>query len=331
MGDVLVSSPVIDALRHRWPEARIDVLVRKGAADMVASHPEVNELLVADEGELDSRDGFHRWLEEVRRRRYDLGLVLWSRFAEAWLLWRAGVPHRVGQDSRLTYSWMYTHRVPIRSEHGDTTSHWVDCQLDYARAVGADLPEPFPRLFLTDAARTQTAAICAEAGIEGPYAVLHVGRGIPLDREKLPPEPFAAMADAIAREHRLAVVLTGGPSEIDVVTAVAETMHEPCVSLAGRLSVPQLGALLERASLVVANDSGPMHMAAGVGAPTVGIFAMQSDLPRRWGPWRGEIVRPDRFRCSAACRKETCARMTCYEDITPEMVVAATRRALRQR
>lgn len=328
MGDVLVSSPVLDALRRRWPESRIDMMVRQGAADMVAAHPALNALLVVDEGDLDRRDGFHRWLDEVRSRRYDLGLVLWSRFSEAWLLWRAGIPRRVGQDSRLTYSWMYTHRVRVRSEHGDTTSPWVECQLDYARAVGAELPSPFPRLYLPDGARASLDPILAEAGLGERFAVLHVGRGMPLSPARLPLSPFSAIGDALARELQMPVALTGGPSEIEVVSGVAAAMRERSVVLAGRLTVPQLGALMERATLVVANDSGPMHMAAGVGAPTVGIFGLETDLPQRWGPSGGQIARPTRFRCRPDCRKETCPRMACYEDVTPEMVMVAARRAL---
>lgn len=328
MGDVLVSSPVLDALRKRWPESRVDMMVRRGAADMVAAHPAVNELLVIEEGELDGRDGFRHWLGEVRARRYDLGLVLWSRFSEAWLLWRAGIPHRVGQDSRLTYSWMYTHRVRVRSEHGDTTSPWVECQLDYARAVGAELAHPFPRLYLPTSARDDIGPVVTDAGLGERFAVLHVGRGMPLSPERLPLPPFAAIGDAMARELQMPVALTGGPSEVDVVSGVAATMKERSVVLAGQLTVPQLGALMERATLVVANDSGPMHMAAGVGTPTVGIFGLETDLPQRWGPWGGQIARPTRFRCRPDCRKETCPRMACYEDVTPDLVMTAARRAL---
>lgn len=331
MGDVLVSSPVLDALHRRWPSSRIDMLVRAGAADMVAAHPALHDVLTIGNGELDTKEGFRRMLGEVRQRRYGLGMVLWSQASEAWLLWRAGIPVRVGQAGRLTYSWTYTHRVRVRSEHGDSTSHWVECQLDYARAVGAPLDDPSPRLYLRDDARAAAVAAAAAAHLPERYAVLHVGRGTPLTPARIPTAPFAAIGDAVARHLGVPIALTGGAAESEVVAAVAEQMREPHVNMCGRLGVAPLGALLERAVVVVANDSGPMHMAAGTGTPTVGIFAMEKDLPRRWGPWGGEIVRPSSFRCLATCRKETCPSMVCYEDVAPETVVAAVRRALEAR
>jgi ADP-heptose:LPS heptosyltransferase len=323
MGDVLVSSPVLDALRATYPEARLEMMVRPGALAMVEAHPALDEALVVDGAELDDRQGFRRWLREVRGRKYDLGLVLWSRFSEAWLLYRAGIPHRVGQDSRLTYSWTYTRRVRVRAEHGDTRSPHVQAQLDYVRAVGGDLVDPQPRLYLRESARE--AARRALEGVARPYSVLHVGRGTPLDRQRLPIEAFARIGDAVGRACPGPVVLTGGESEREVVSAVGELMGEGSVSLAGAVDAATLGAVLEGARVAVMNDSGPMHMAAGVGTPTVGLFAMEKDLPYRWGPIgpRTAIIRPASFRCSPDCLKETCPRMACYEDITPEMVLQA--------
>lgn len=332
LGDVLLSTPVLEALRRRYATARIDMMVRSGAVAMVAHHPVPDEVLIVEDGDLDRRRGFSRWLREIRARRYSMGIVLWSRFSEAWLIYRAGIRHRVGQDSRITYSWTYTRRVKVRSEHGDEKSHWVECQLDYARAVGADLDDPFPRLYLGEDARREAVAVLRRRGLQDadPFVVLHVGRGTPLDCKRLPLAPFSAIADALAGEWNAPVLLTGGESERDAVVGVAEGMRKPAVPLAGQLTVAQLGGVLERATVVVANDSGPMHMAAGLEVPTVGIFAMEKDRPSRWGPLGtgNEVVRPQRFRCRPDCLKETCPRMSCYEDITPDMVVAAARRAV---
>lgn len=329
MGDALVSNPVLDALREAYPHARIDMMVRRGALAMVAGHPALAETLVVAEGDLDAPRPFWGWAREVRRRRYDLGLVLWSRLPEAWLLLCAGIRHRVGQDSRLLYSWMYTHRIAVRSERGDDESHWAECQLDYARAVGAHLPSPRPRLFLPDADRQEALALLRERGLErGGYTALHVGRGTPLDRTRLPVAPFARVADALGAAWGRPVVLTGSPAEKDVVEGVREAMRgQEGVSLAGLLTVPQMGAVLEAAALVVANDSGPMHMAGALGVPTIGIFAMEKDLPLRWSPLGDHciVVRPQRFRCRPQCTKETCPRMDCYQDILPDMVLEAAR------
>lgn len=333
MGDVLVSTPVLDALRDAYPEARIDMMVRQGARAMVDGHPALDDVLAVREGDLDAHLPFWTWARQVRERRYDLGVVLWSRLPEAWLLLCSGIRHRVGQTGRLLYSWMYTRRVPVRSERGDDESHWADCQLDYARIVGADVSSPRPRLVLSEQVRAEASALLEERGWPpGGYTVLHVGRGTPLDRERLPVEPFARLADAMVSREGRPVIFTGSAAEADIIEGVREQMRErESLSLAGRLTVPQMGAVLEGARVVVANDSGPMHMAAALGTPTVGIFAMEKDMPRRWGPVgdRCAVVRPGRFRCRPECTKETCPRMDCYRDILPEMVLEATARVTR--
>ncbi|MBM3462747.1 MAG: glycosyltransferase family 9 protein [Armatimonadetes bacterium] len=328
MGDVLLSTPVLEALQKRY-KVPLDVLVRSGSAAMVERNPVVSEVMVAEEGDLDHTKTWSRWLNALKKREYSLAVVLWSKFPEASLVYRAGIRHRVGQDSRLMYSWMYTRRVRVRSEHGDTKSHWVECLMDYARAVNAELSDPMPRLFLDDAIRAQAAEILRGAGVDGPYSVLHVGRGTPLEG-RMPTAPFARIGDAMASALGMPVVLTGGSAEIAIVESVASGMRERSVPLAGRLTVAQLGGVLEKAAVAVANDSGPMHMAAALDAPTVGLFAMEKDLPDRWGPRgkRAQLVRPASFRCSEECLKETCPQMVCYEDLAPEVVVEAARKAM---
>ena len=123
MGDVLLTTPVLQALQERYPRAPIDMMVRGGAAPMVSNHPALADVLVVPEGDLDHAKTFTKWVTQVRDRKYSLGLVLWNKFPEALLLYQAGVRHRVGQDSRVLYSWMFTRRVRIRSEHGDEQSH----------------------------------------------------------------------------------------------------------------------------------------------------------------------------------------------------------------
>jgi lipopolysaccharide heptosyltransferase II len=332
LGDVLMSTPVLEALAHRYPQAKIDMMVRATAAPLVRHHPAIHNLLVMREGDLEQRRVFLHWTRKLTQRKYRLGLVLWSKFPEALMLKSAKVRFRVGQDSRVMYSWMYTHRVRVRSEHGDESSHWVECLLDYARAVGADLDHPQPRFYLDDEARNECTRLLKQRGLEGgePLAVLHVGRGTPQLHERMPTMPFSKIADALAEELGVPVLLTGSESERALVEKVAAGCKRRVEPLIGVLTLQQLGALLERASLVVANDSGPMHMAAAVGAPTVGIFAMEKDLPQRWGPLGtgNQVVRPEHFQCSESCLKETCQRMKCYEDITPGMVIDAARRAL---
>jgi ADP-heptose:LPS heptosyltransferase len=121
-------------------------------------------------------------------------------------------------------------------------------------------------------------------------------------------------------------VVTGGEDEKQLIARTAEHMRERVFDVSGRTTLRGFAALAGRAHVVVALDSGPMHLAAAVGAPTVGIFALRTDLPDRWRPLgpRVAVIGPD-YACPRFCRKETCRTFACCAALSAESVVAAAR------
>lgn len=263
--------------------------------------------------------------DRLARERFTHAVVFWSTARVANAVRRARIPVRVGQARRL-YSWTYTKRVTVRTETGDTTSHWTDVQMDYARALGA---EPQADDFVIDIRLRpgdfeRAAALLAGERIEGPYAIVHAARGLDLDRVRWPVANFAAIADAIGSAYGLPVLLTGSAADQPTIARVGAAMRAAHVVTAGKSGLMQLAALLARASLVVALDSGPMHVAAALGTPTVGIFALRTDLPDRWRPLgpRVAVVRPT-YPCPAWHRKENCPDFACYAALAPSAIVEA--------
>lgn len=279
--------------------------------------------VIADDGSMSAGD----LSAALASRSFTHAVVFWSTARIASALRRARIPIRVGQARRL-YSWSYTKRVTVRSENGDVTSHWTDVQMDYARALGAtpDLGDftidirPRP----ADAARAD--AVLSAASIAAPFAVLHAARGLDLDRVAWPTERFAALGDAIAGEFDFSIVLTGSAADEPTISRISATMRAQHALVAGKTDLMALAALLGRAALVVALDSGPMHIAAALGTPTVGIFALRTDLPDRWAPLgpRVAIVRPS-YPCPPWHRKENCPDFACYAALSPAAVVEAAR------
>jgi heptosyltransferase-2 len=279
--------------------------------------------VIADDGSMSAGD----LGASLASRSFTHAIVFWSTARIATALRRARIPVRVGQARRL-YSWSYTKRVTVRTENGDVTSHWTDVQMDYARALGST-PEPGDftidiRLRAADSARAE--AVLAAVSIAEPFAVLHAARGLDLDRVTWPTERFAAIGDAIAAEFDIPVVLTGSTADAPTVSRISAAMRGRNALVAGKTDLMALAALLGRAALVVALDSGPMHIAAAFGAPTVGIFALRTDLPDRWAPLgpRVAVVRPS-YPCPAWHRKENCPDFACYAALSPAVVVDAAR------
>lgn len=328
VGDVVLSTPVIEALHRGYPDPQITMLVRSGAAGVVEVNPFLHDRIVVREGVWDQGQPYRDLVRDVRSRRFDVGVVLWSKAPEAWLLARARIPVRVGQAGRLLYSFLYTHQVQVRSERGDTTSHWVDIQLDYARRLGLATDGLKPVLRVSAAAREQAAARLMDGTR---YIGFSIGKGLALTPERWPVDAFAGYANAVGEATGATIVLTGAPSEAAVVAAAAERLRVPFLNLAGKTGLLELAAVIERCDAFVCPDSGPMHMAAALGVPTVGIFAMRCEFPDRWRPYGGHLVRPEPVTCPVGCQKETCATFACYRAVQSQWVVDAVLKGIGDR
>jgi ADP-heptose:LPS heptosyltransferase len=254
-------------------------------------------------------------------QRYDAAVVTWATLTTALLPFRARIPVRVGQARRL-YSGFFTERVVVRSERGDRTSHWTDILLDYARAIGCETGDLLPAFAPTDDDRADADALLRVHDVGADFYVLHATRALSARHARWPTRGFAELTALLARRDGLPIVLTGASVDIPIVADIAAAAGRGAIALAGATSIGAFGALAQRARAVIAMDSGPMHVAAAVGAPTVGIFALQSDEPDRWAPRgpRTAVVRAT-YPCPAWHRKETCPDFACVRDLDEARIV----------
>jgi len=319
IGDLLAATPAMRAIA-RHLDAPITVLASPYAAPVLQDQPWVRDVFLDDGSETEAE-----LAERLRARNFTHAIVFWSTARVAGAVRRAAIPVRVGQGRRL-YSGSYTQRVIVRTEIGDRTTHWSDVQMDYARALGANATaEDFDiEIRLREADEAEAERVLAARKVPQRFAVFHAARGIDLNRVRWPHVQFAAVADAIAVSFDAHVVLTGTISDKPSIESIGACMRAPHTSVAGETSLMGLAAICDRAALVVALDSGPMHIAAALGVPTVGIFALRTDLPERWRPLgaRVALVRSS-YPCPPWHRKETCKSFACYANLAPADVVAA--------
>ncbi len=337
VGDLLAALPAINAL-HRHFGVPVDVLATPYAAPVLRGQDAVGTVMWDD-----GRETVLSLARRLAANRYSHAVVFWSTPRIARAVAAAGIPVRVGQARRL-YSFRYTKRVTVRSETGDTTSHWTDIQMDYARVLGVVprsedfvirvYPGPedvraidalLSRIFATAA----NHAVTASAGTGRPqsdFIVLHAARGISTRASQWPTQRFAELGDVLAAAFCAPVILTGSAHEAALVGRIASAMHERAINVAGKTSLLGFADLARRARVVVALDSGPMHLAAAAGAPTVGIFALRTDHPQRWRPLGPRVaVVPPTYPCPPRCRKETCRSFACYAALEVDRIVAAAR------
>lgn len=327
LGDVLLSGPVIDTLANAG--FRVDYLARSSTAHALRGHPSLNELLTIDSKDPNNLKEMRSWADTLKQRQYDIVFLLWSTTRWAWTLYLAGIPKRVGQDSRLMYSFLFTHRVSIRSEKGDETSHWTDILLDYPRKVGIEAL-PARLVYQVEAeAKAQAKNLLKHANFgtqTGPLLGFHSGKGLDLTPDRWPVDHFSTLARALQDSLGARIVLTGGPNEIELIEHVSRPLTKPYLNLAGKTNLQVLAAIIQECDAFICPDSGPMHIAAAVKTPVVGIYALDEDFPSRWAPFGTphKIIRPTRPACPPGCKKPDCPNFACYLKVKPDALSLAT-------
>lgn len=308
IGDSLVASVVARALRMRYE--RVDALTLPAHRSTLERVPDLDAVLVDDGGEETAL------ANALCERAYDACVITWATVRTARVPKLAKIRVRVGQARRL-YSRDFTKRVPVRSETGDVTSHWSDILLDYARALDCDTPDHIPRFVPT----REDEGEAAQLNVNN-YIILHPTNAIASQRGIWPVQGWAALARALADRYDATVLLSGAKSDDAINSAIA---GDGIMNIAGKLSIGAFGALVQRARVFVGITTGTMHVAAAVGAPTVGIFPFQSDFPERWAPLGPStaVVRPI-FRCHPGDTKENCRDYACIANLDVDRILAAT-------
>ena len=327
LGDAVMTTPALAAVRAGFPDARIVLLARPLVADLFRHHPDVDEVMIYERpGRHEGVLGRLRLAGELRRRRFDGALLLQNAFDAAWIAFLGRIPERAGYptDGRRI---LLTLPVPLTP--GILERHEVEyylCLLD-----GLGIPRPVPaalKLTVTEGERAAMATRLASLGIAqgAPLVVINPGATYG-SAKRWYPDRFAAVAEALSAEWSAKVVVVGSTAEAPLAGEIEAATRNPPVNLAGKTTVRELMALLSLSSFLVTNDSGPMHIGAALGVPLVAIFG-PTDW-RRTSPWtdRARVVRVD-VDCSP-CMLRVCDRgHECMLGVTPGMVVDAARQLL---
>jgi ADP-heptose:LPS heptosyltransferase len=279
LGDLLCTVPGLRALRRRLPRARVALVTFPEMAAVVdRMRPWVDEL-IAFPGypgipeRPPRRSQLARFFAAMRAREFDLALQMYGASAAA-----RDVTERLG--ARRAGGFL----AAGARDAGSSTciaypahEHEVRRHLMLMRRLGAEPDGEGLEFPIRAADRRAARRLAARAGLTAPYALVHPGATSPSRR--WPPERFAAVGDALAARG-LQVGIVGAAAEAGVTRCVAASMRSPCADLCGLTELGDLAALLRDAALLVGNDSGPAHLAAAVGTPSVTVFL--SGDPVRW-------------------------------------------------
>ena len=335
----MFTTPLVRALRRKYPDAHLTYVVEPMAAPVVRNNPHLDDVMVVPR-----RSGLARWRDDLsyarrlRARRFAMAIDLHGGPRAAWLTWASGAPMRIGYR-RAGHSWMYTHVV----ERADDLlpRHSVVNQWDLLAPLGIEACEPARdavEMPGDSEAEARIVRILRDAGV-GPFhqlIVLHVSAGNPFRR--WPPEAFAAvMLELARRDPARRFIVTSGPSDAGAARGIVDRVRGSVGAAAtavshGQVGVGELQALATRAALYIGGDSGPLHIAATTRTPIVALFGptlAERSMPWRDARWFAEAIDAGPLPCRP-CHQRSCqpGDFRCLTSLTPDRVVAAAERAL---
>jgi len=294
------------------------MLLNRYTGEIVEGNPYLNEFIWYDGA--GGPVPFWQMRRELRIRNFDAAVVVYPRFRLAWLMALAGIPVRIGTGFRF-YSFLFNKRV---YEHRkDAARHEVEYNIGLLRELGCTHdgePEFFIRV--PAEARRRVREITVQAGSRK-IVVLHPGSGG--SAREWPASSFGSLAERLLKKDDVNIFVTGTDREKEKVNEVASLTGGKAVSLAGKLTVKELAALLEQAALFVANSTGPLHIAAALGTPVVGIYPQHTAMSiRRWGPqtMRKRVFVPSRPLDCKECVLKDSVPCECMASITVDEVYA---------
>ena len=325
LGDIVHSLPVLTALRKRFPGGHISWIVNRGYAPILEQHSDLNEIVPFDRGAL--RKGwikggwdFARFLKHLRLHRFDMVIDLQGLLRTGLMTLATGASVRIGLASAREGAMVcYTHRIDDRAD----VRHAVD---RYWRVIEALGDAPAVKAFHVPVQAEARIWACENLR-EYPRPWLAVGVGSRWLTKRWPPEHFAALVRRAQERFGGSALFVGAPEEAGLAQQAAALVPRATCQLTGKTTLPQLVAVLAEVDAMIANDTGPLHLAVALGRPVVAPYTCT--LIERTGPYgQDERAVATSIWCRGSYLK-TCPRMECMAELTPARLWPALEMILR--
>jgi lipopolysaccharide heptosyltransferase II len=290
IGDVLMTTPALRALKEAHPTRRLAMLTSRSGAAVAGLVPEIDEVIPYDApwlkatGPLPDSRGEYAMADLLRSRGFN-GAVIFTTFSQsplpaALLCFLADIPLRLAHCRENPYQLLTTRVAEREPDLG--IRHEVERQLDLVASVGCSTRDRrlSLRVSLDDRARVRALLASIDLDDDAPWFLLHPGATAPSRR--YPPELFAEAVQCTVARADVRVVVTGDASETELVDAICRAVPGRSHGLAGMLTLGELAALIESAPVLLTNNTGPAHIAAAVGTPVVDLYALTNPQHTPW-------------------------------------------------
>lgn len=332
IGDVVLTTPVLEVLRKSYPDARITMMVTPGTKDIVEGNPFINEVIVFDKkGKDKGIINFWRFVHRVREKNFDLVLNYHLKVRTNFMLFHAGIPNRIGFKNNK-FGFLLTEQYP--DPRNDGNRHEAEYCLDLLRYIGIEAKEFRVHVSVQGESERWADQLLKEHSITSGDKLFAIHPGASCISKRWPPERFAEVADLISKKYNAKILLVGAGDNQLIAREVLLSMKQPVIDLTGKTSLTHLISLLKRCALLISNDSGPVHLAVGVQTPVISIFGRnQPGLSKtRWRPLGifDVALHNQEVGCEVCLAHNCQLNFKCLKSITVENVLQAVEEILNQ-
>jgi heptosyltransferase III len=317
IGDVILSLPLAEIIKKHYPDCRITFLLRDYTKDLAQSNPFIDEILVLKEidGEIDIKSN----LSMLKEKHFDTCITVYPTLKIAWLMFRTGIRNRIGSGYRW-YSILFNKKVFEHRKYAD--KHELEYNVNLLKEIGIDetITKDNVHFFIDidEAVDNKVSQVMIDNGInlDEPVVIVHPGSGG--SAVDLPIEKFRQLVEKLV-ESNVRVLVTGSDAEKELCAYLV--INSSVKNFAGKFSLKELVALINKADVFVSNSTGPIHIAAALNKFTVGFYPhLRACLPKRWGPYsnKSKIYMPESD-CED-CKKKQCTKVECMNTINIEKV-----------
>jgi heptosyltransferase II len=323
IGDAILTIPAVDSIRVTYPQAHIAVLAKPWVADIYQLFTGIDEVIIY-ENKYDNAWRVFRLAHLLRKKKFDLAILLQNAIEAAIMSLAAGIPRRAGYNSDGR-GILLTHRVQLNS--AIKKLHQIDYYLEMVKVLGCVSVNKKMHLE-TKITRPDAESVLQKYLADPQKEIIGIAPGATYGPAKRwLPERFAAVADKIAGTFNCQIILLGGKSDNDTAEEVSRLAQTSMQNLAGKTDLKEAAYLISQCRLFISNDSGLMHIAGALNIPTIAIFG--STNPQTTSPAGNQsIVVHQEVSCSP-CLKETCPTdFRCMKLISVEDVFAVAQNIL---
>ncbi len=323
LGDVILSTAAVRNLRLSYPDAYIAFLCRPYTKDAVIGNPDLNEVIVYDKyGKQKSLGATIKFAWGLRRKKFDLAVVLHPTNRAHLIAFLAKIPKRVGWDRNL--SWLLTKKIKHLKQEGK--KHELEYSLDILKAIGLEVSSKDTYFPIPNEAVKRVEELLKQNGVSRNDQLIVIGPSASCPSKRWPRDNFLKLIKLLKEKASSKFVAITSEAERQIAEEMVK--DNQVIDFRGKLNISELGALFKRSALFISNDSGPVHIAASIGTPVISIFGRSDPglSPQRWRPLGKNSTYIHKDVDCPVCLAHNCRKgFLCLEAVTPEEVAEKAR------